>query len=99
MNLHALLPIIVVGAILNVLTTLALMKVAEGEEKNPILKRLIMKFGEKALLIWLPVEVALILVFAVLSRGTIMQNLIVLAPWIAATMNGIQLVMILFSRK
>ncbi len=86
----------ILGAALDSLTTHILIRISEGEEQNPILKVLLKKFGQKSLIIWFPIEVLLVILFLQLSSGTFMQILILLAPWIAVTINIIQILKIKF---
>ncbi len=98
MEFQSIIIIVALGAVLDSLTTYILAKIAEGEEQNPILKRLMKKIGLKALILWIPLETILLVTFIFLSlkitRTLSLWALLMLIPWIASSLNLAQIISI-----
>lgn len=102
LELYTIMIIIALGSGFDSLTTYILARIAEGEEQNPILKKLINKLGLKALILWIPLEITLVAVFTFLSLKITglpsLWLLLMLIPWIAASLNLAQIVLIITRR-
>lgn len=93
--------VILLGSGFNCLSTYIIAKKFKGREQNPFLRMLMNNFGLKVLVIWFPIEVVLIYLILRISEvftgNIVLRMTIILAPWIAGSMNVYQY--ILLSKK
>jgi len=92
---------IFLGSIVDAFTTYILLRISIGEEQNPILRRLLERYGERALIFWPPIETALTCFFAFITAHIFTRNyeiltyIVISIPWIASAYNTAQIVSIL----
>ena len=88
--------IIVLGPAFDCISTYIVARKFEGQEQNPFLRRLMKRFGFKALALLFPIEI--LMIYLMLQIGRVISNImlfevmIILAPWIAGAMNIFQFI-------